>query len=307
MSLSDLRMFCTYIIGKYGNPNRITEEEKAEEFRSIYMKDHPLNLKTLRAVAACCGMKLDEWDEMPQNMRGYHEVNRGERNIYFKSWDTVSGIQNTILHELREIMEGTFKEVNPSYEPLPRNALHVAANRFAAAVLLPEDEFRSRAYETGLDIIELAEIYSKSCSQVLLRLGEVLKGRLFFYAALYEPHPEDGARWRVTYWTGSVNNQDPEANVYGLDGLFPRKGRKVISGSLVDMTIRAGQPHLVERATLADNMEEDGLVAIARPQMIAGIPAKVALIAMLKRDRKLLEPQIERIKPSVITEFNGHL
>ncbi len=306
-SLSDLRVFCTHIIMKYGSPHGVSEEEKAEEFRNIYLKGLPLNLKTIRAVAACCGMKLDGLDEMPQNVRGYHEVYGEERNIYFKNWDTVSGIQNTILHEIREIMETTFVEIDPTYEPLRTTAVHAAANRFATAVLLPESSFNARVYETGLDIIELAGIYSKSCSQVLLRLGEVLQGKLFLYAALYEPCAVDKMDWRVTYWTGSLNNEDQEANVHGANGLFPRKGRKVMTGSLVDMAIKEGKPYLVERITLADDMEDDGLVAIARPQIIAGQPAKVGLIALLARNRNLLEAQIERIQPSVLKGFHRHL
>ena len=306
-SLSDLQIFCTYIIKKYGRPDGVSEEEKADEFRNIYLKGLPLNLRAIRAVAACCGIKLDGLDEMPQNLRGYHEVYGEERNIYFKNWDTVSGIQNTILHEIREIMETTFVEIDPTYKPLRDTTLHAAANRFATAVLLPKSSFNDRVYETGFDIIELAGIYSKSCSQVLLRLGEVLQGKLFLYAALYEPFPEYNAEWRVTYWTGSLNNEDPEANISGTSGFFPRKGRKVMPGSLVDMTIREGKPYLVEYIILADDMEDDGLVAIARPQMIVGHPAKVALVALLARNRKLLEPQIERIKPAVVKGFHGHL
>jgi len=52
------------------------------------------------------------------------------------------------------------------------------------------------------DIIELSSQYSKSCSQVLLRMGEVLHGKLFMYAALYEPNAEN--ELHVTYWTAAT-------------------------------------------------------------------------------------------------------
>ena len=269
------------------------------------MRDLPPTVKALRIVAACCGLKVDKSDEMPENVRGYNHVVNGTDNIVVRDGDTVSGIQNTILHEIREIMERSFPGVCHSYSPLKTNARHYAANKFAAAVLLPKGSFTRRIYETGFDVIELSNSYSKSCSQVLLRIGEVLQGELFFYAGMYEPDPDNN--WRVTYWTGCNNHHDPEANVCGLDGFFPRKYRAVAPGSLVEMTIREGRPHLVEQITLLDEMEDEGLVAIANPLMIQGKPAKVILTVLLSNNRNLLSPQIEKLNPVIVERFHRHL
>lgn len=306
-SFSNLQVFCEYIVRKYGGPDGASEEQKAHEFRSVYLKGFPLNLKTLRAAAMSCGIRVGGLEKMPENLRGYHEVFGAQKNIYFKKDDTLSGIENTILHEIREMMETTFAERCPAYEALRTSARHTAANQFAAAVLLPKANFIRKVYETGFDVIELAQIYEKSCSQVLLRVGEVLRGKLFFYAALYEPYGEGDTGWRVTYWTGNSNDDDSEANVYGLEGFFPRKGRDVMPGSLVEMTIRKGKPHIAEYITLLDDMEDDGLVAIARPLMIQECPAKVALVVLMVRNRDLLVAQVERINPLVVKGFHRHL
>ena len=303
---SDLRYFCYCLVRKYGSPDKASEEQKANEFRQYYLRDLPPTVKAIRAVAASCGIKLDSSDKMPANLRGFNQVVNGTNNIVVRDDDTVSGTQNTILHEIREIMEGIFPNLCRDYKPLKTNAKHYAANKFATAVLLPEESFTRKLYETGFDVIELANFYEKSCSQVLLRIGEVLQGKLFFYGALYEPHSED-ARWQVTYWTGSGNDEDPEANVYGLDGFFPRKGREVILGSLVDVTIKSRQPYLAEQVTLIDDAEDEGLVAIAQPLLIHEAPIKVALIVLLSRNKNLLEKQILRIRPAIINGFHGHL
>jgi len=308
---SDLRFFCDHIIRKYGSPHQLSEEQMADEFRSVYLRNLPINLKTLRAVASACGIKLNSLDveKLSRNLRGYHEVYNGRRNIYYKKGDTISGIQNTILHEIREIMETAFVELHPNpYEPLKTIARHLAANRFASAVLLPKKSFRAKAYETGLDVIALAKFYYKSCSQVLLRMGEVLQGKLFFYAALYENASQTEPDWKVTYWTGGWNEECPEANVHGLAGFFPRRGHPVIPDSLVDMAIKTGRAHLVRCITLLDAIEDDGLVAMAQPLIISGAaPNKVALIVLLECDKQKLEPQIERAKPAVINRFYKHL
>jgi len=304
-SFSNIRIFCEHIVRKHGEPSEVSEEQLAEDFRTVYLKRLPLNLTTLKAVAASCGIKLSELEKMPENVRGYHEVYGDNKNIYFRKGDALSGIQNTILHETREIMETLFAEVYPDYTPLRTSARHIAANRFAAAVLLPRPDFEKKIYDTGFNMIELSRLYSKSCSQVLLRMGEVLQGKLFMYAALYEPDAEN--QWRVTYWTGCSNDTDPDANVYGGDSLFARRGRTVIPGSLVDLVIQMKKSHLAQHITLLDDTDEDGLVAIARPLMISGVPEKVALVVLLEQNRDLLLPQIKRSKPTTVEGFHRHL
>jgi hypothetical protein len=306
-SFSDLSFFCKHIVDKYGSPGAATEDKKAEEFRNIYLRNLPSNLRTLKAVASACGINLSslEGGKLPKNLRGYHDVFKGKRNIYYREDDTISGIENTILHEFREMIEPVFAESCPTYEPLRTIALHLAANSFATAVLLPRNEFEQKVYETGFDVIALSGIYSKSCSQVLLRMGEVLHGRIFFYAALYEKGDSAESDWRVTYWTGSYNEDCPEANVYGTDRLFPRKGHQVTPGSPVDRVIKTGRTHFIEHIALVEDTEDSGLTAIAQPLALPGAqPSKVALIMMLKSDGQMLEPQVKKTNPVVVERLD---
>ena len=306
-SFSDLRNFCEYIVNKYGSPQNASEEDKAEEFRHVYLGNLPLNLKTLRAIASACGISLNSIDgkKMPHNVRGFHDVFDENRKIYYKEGDTVSGIENTILHEFREMVEPVFAEACPDYVPLKTSAVHLAANRFAAAVLLPRDEFEKQIYTTGFDIIALSKRYYKSCSQVLLRMGEVLQGKLFFYAALYEQSDHTEPSWRINYWTGSYNEDCPESNIYGADRLFPRKGHGVIAGSLVDKAIKTGKTYLVENITFSDDIDDSSLIGIAQPlAMPRAKPSKVALIMMLRGDGQMLEPQVKRTKPVVVERLD---
>lgn len=306
---NDLRGFCVHLVRKFGSPGASSEEQKAEEFRRVYLRNLPLNLKSIRAVASSCGAEIRGLEKMPRNIRGYHEICNGRLYVYYRNDDTVSGIQNTILHELREMMETLFSTIVPGYEPLRTSARHLAANRFATAVLLPEDEFRADVFNSGFDVQGLSHKYSKSVSQVLLRMGEVLQGRLFFYGALFEPDDPEAKEWAVTYWTGSCN-EDAEANVYGLDGLFPKRGRQALPGSLVDLTVGSGKAHLVQRIKLGgpDDFDSGELVALAVPILGEGAGIeKVALVALLSHDIQRLEPQIERINPAVIESFHRHL
>lgn len=309
-NLSDLSLFCLLLVKECGLPNTLSEEEKAEEFRKVYLRNLSLNVTTIMAAARACGINLVAMSasEMPRNMRGYHEMIDGRKTIYYREDDTSSGIENTILHEMREIMERIFAEVCPGYRPLRTLATHLAANRFATAVLLPRKSFESKMYETGLDVIALADFYQKSCSQVLLRMGEVLQGRLFFYGALYELGLDVEPDWTVTYWTRSWNEELPDANVHGVEGLFPRKGHQVIPGSLVSRVIVEGRPYFARCITLLDDDDEEGLTAIAQPYAPWGnITTKVALVVIMGQDWQLLQPQLERTRPTTIKHFHQHL
>ena len=276
----------------------------------MYVMESPVKMKDIRAAAVCCNINVDTLNSMPSNLRGYHDVYDENRTIYYKQGDAVSGIENTILHEIREMMEPHFAEVCPSYESLDRRALHIAANRFASAVLLPQENFIDKVYETGLDVFELAGYYAKSCSQVLLRMGEVLNGKHFFYGALYERDPVRDV-WSLNYCTLSPS-LFPEPNFGELGAFFPPKGTAVTPGSLVDMAIRGGKPYLVRILTLLDGMTKEskvreGLVAMARPMLTSGVPTRVALVVVLGRNRNILDPQVKRIMPEIVKGFHSDL
>ena len=157
-NLSDLSLFCLLLVKECGSPDTLSEEDKAEEFRKVYLRNLPLNVTTIMAAARACGINLVAMSasKMPRNMRGYHEMIidgmtiDSTKTIYYREDDTASGLENTILHEMREMMERIFPEVCPGYNPLRTLATHLAANRFATAVLLPRNSFETRCMKPGL-------------------------------------------------------------------------------------------------------------------------------------------------------------
>ena len=58
-SFSDLRFFCDHIIPNYSSPNLLSGEWMIGEFRSVYLRNLPVNLKALKAAASACGINLD--------------------------------------------------------------------------------------------------------------------------------------------------------------------------------------------------------------------------------------------------------
>jgi hypothetical protein len=139
---NDLHGFCYYLVHKYGNPGALSEDQKANEFRKMYVMESPVKMKDIMAAAVCCNIKVDRLEGMPPHLRGYHDVYDKNRTIYYKQGDAVSGIENTILHEIREMMEPHFAVVCPSYEPLDNGARHIAANKCYPMRLSPTKSMR---------------------------------------------------------------------------------------------------------------------------------------------------------------------
>ena len=73
------------------------------------------------------------------------------------------------------------------------------------------------------------------------------------------------------------------------------------------MTISEGKPHMVEQITLLNDMEDEGLVAIANPLIIQDCRAKVVLMVLMSRNKNLLAPQVGRIQPLTVEGFHRHL
>jgi hypothetical protein len=299
---NNLILFCEHILEKHHSLDDVTNEILADEFRDMFLSDLPVSPKVLEIVAESLGIKVSA-GPTPKGIRGYNDMYEGKMNIYYKNDDCRSGKENTILHEIRELMEHVFSQICPDYQPLRTLAVHNAANRFAAAVLLPRDEFRDKVYETGFDIVALGELYWKSCAQIIIRIAEVFQGEMFYYGALYEPfrivHPE----YRVTYWSAS-SNEDHQS----LAGqLFPRKGRSATLGSLVDEAVQRRVPCLVERIITTETDNVGQLAAIARPIIYGDTIYRVPLVAVMRQDMDVIQPQIDRVYPFVLPDFYQHL
>jgi len=63
----------------------------------------------------------------------------------------------------------------------------------------------------------------------------------------------------------------------------------------------------VQHITVADEVEDDGLIAIAQPSISQRASDKAALVVLLERDGGKLVPQVERTNPVIIDNFHKHL
>jgi hypothetical protein len=56
-----------------------------------------------------------------------------------------------------------------------------------------------------------------------------------------------------------------------------------------------------------EDMEYDGLAAIACPLLVSGVVTRVALVVVLSCDRNLLDRQVDRVCPVILERYRRRL
>ena len=211
----------------------------------------------------------------------------GEYHIYHRSdmWEGTKA--HTVLHEAYEIIHETMCDLHSGGPPC--RTVCREADRFAAAVLMQPEIFSVLAEASGLDVTVLQREYRCSYASVTIRLAEVLQD-LPLIAVLYER----GERGDPDSWNGKPELRAKVVKrtrdfrltrtrpLCGNRGGIPRRDRPMPPGSLAELAALTG---------MAEYDEKEGLATIARPVFWKGKLAKVIVVAVPIRHRKVLSTQ----------------
>ena len=86
-----------------------------------------------------------------------------------------------------------------------------------------------------------------------------------------------------------------ESPLSKLRGLLPRRGSPPAQCSVAERIILTDRPVYVERVTGYDLWNADDITVAGRLVRWLGRLAKIALVAVPYRDRKVIEPQLHRV------------
>ena len=228
----------------------------------------------------------------PGTLRGIHYTLSDESYaIHYQEGQWEGASEYTLLHEAYEIVHETLGKRGHG-QPSKREVC-LAADRFAAAVLMPADIFDAYARASGLDVAALHRVFRCSYAAAAIRLGEVMDGQPLFVALYERDEAGDPADWPeqsaldtlrakvVTRTAGFVPPASPL--LCGCRGGVPHRNSPLTSGSLAERAARSGRPEYAE---------EDGITVAAKPVLWKGRVAKVAVVAVPYEDLKLLSPQL---------------
>ena len=264
------------------NPERLA----ARFVRYFHVPDRP-TLDRLRSMLKETG--FGEVSGRHLDVKGIHySAPGGGYDIHYRNdlWDGSSAF--SVLHETYEIIHETLCDMDSGAPP--ERSVCREAERFAAAVLMQQEDFASLAARSGLDVLVLQRSFHCAYASVTIRLAEVIRTPPLM-AVLYEGEDEgDPAAWTeppelrasVVRRTRGFGTPATFA-ICGERGGLPRRGRPIPTGSLAAQAARYGT---------ARYAHDSGYAAIARPVIWKGKLAKVVVIAVPESAAAVLGPQM---------------
>lgn len=85
------------------------------------------------------------------------------------------------MHEIYEIIEDTLDGLFVEFVRRHGKALEMAADTFAASVLMQTEHFLSDVYEESLDVLKLQKNYGRAHSSIVLRIEAGHEQSTFFF------------------------------------------------------------------------------------------------------------------------------
>ena len=227
------------------------------------------------------------------------------REAWMVVWGIASGALIVILGwmGLSLIMQNLLGHTSTGWrETVPRLVLGLVA----AAALMQPRFFALFAETTGLDVMALQRTYGRAYSSLTIRLAEVMRHQPLL-AVLYErrggndphmwaerPSPEEFTA-TVVARTPGFRLRTVKRPLSALRGMLPRRGYPPAQYSMAERVILTGEPVNVEQVTGYDLWNADDITVAARLVNWHGRLAKIALVAVPYRDRKVLAPQLSRV------------
>ena len=277
----------------------------AREFVEFFGISTFPHMEEIAAQLKRAGVRTVECTQL-RELRGFHTgTKKGSYLIEYDAFDWDGAKEQTVLHELYEIIRERLTDLHPPVRKPQGEEMCREAERFAAAVLMQPEVFSVFAERSGLDVVALQRAYGRAYSTVALRLVEVLQSQPLL-VVLYERKEEGEPRlWAPTcspeIFRASVVARTPGFRLRTtrrplscLRGMLPRRGASPAPGSAAERVVLSGRPLYVERVNGYDLWQTDDLAVAASPVFWYGRLAKIAVIAVPYRDRSVLGPQVCR-------------
>jgi len=330
--------FCRMIKSEKGDLSTISPEDLAKVFVSHSGLSSSPSLMELHSVLHKYGVaEITAADMSSGKLKGHHFSYRDKGYTVMYEKDLWMGsIEHVMLHELYEIIAERCEKWCPGYKSLPMPDICPAANRFAAAALMQTDIFLKALFESGFDIVQLHHRFWRAYSSVAIRAVDVLKQRneelvqeekidlmVTIYERMEQGKPSEWSsctpdRFEVRY---SVRTTGIKLGTRGgvlLPGgrlrgpiyrgprypghLIPKIGDGVLPNSIVCQVINTAQCHCLQRVTGFDLWGSNDFTFVAQPVLWFGKLAKVVLVGVRYKDRRILNAQLEQIAPVMIGE-----
>ena len=186
--------FCDELMRGDSLSHRLEPERLAADFPRFFGLSGRPTLDELTEVFERAGIGKVSPARLPGALRGIHYTLCDESYaIHYQEGQWEGSSEYTLLHEAYEIVLETLGK--RGHEQTSKLKVCLAADRFAAAVLMPPDIFDVYARASGLDVVALHGVFRCSYAAAAIRLGEVMDRQPLFVALYERDEAGDPADW----------------------------------------------------------------------------------------------------------------
>ena len=301
----------------------IRTEQLAEAFRQIYHLPPFPTLDELRELCERLEIPVDRLPTGSPDLPGANTWHQGGGAAIYLSQDlSRQRAETTICHELREVLENTFKWSKPFYSGLDtadNRRMHQESEHFAGCLLMQARATRERLRENGYDFAEFAREKDRSLPSVILRAQGL------YPAGAEEPGPVSGvwlfeAPWeRVRQGTATLDlmslryrshlngfsmNKTGSAEAQLARFAFPRKGMTASELPAVQDAFDSGRP-VVHQVAGFDMFGERNFILAAEPFVVGETPWRVLVTAVRTDFSNAVQPWLRRLGSGVAVGVAG--
>ena len=284
--------FCDELMRDESPARRLEPDRLAADFPRFFGLSGRPTLDEMAGAFEWAGIGKVSPARLPGTLRGIHYTLSDESYaIHYQEDQWEGSSEYTLLHEAYEIVHETLGKLG--HQQPSKRKVCLAADRFAAAVLMPADIFDAYARASGLDVVALHRVFRCSYAAAAIRLGEVMDRQPLFVTLYDRDETGDPADWpegtethalRAKVVTATAGFTPPTTPLLcGCQGGIPHRNSPLRSGSLAERAARSGRPEYAE---------EEGIAVVAKPVLWKGRVAKVAVVAVPYGDRAVLTAQL---------------
>ena len=299
MKDNPLRRFCRGLMDKYGELTLVGADVLAAEFVDEFGLQPRFSLATLSALTERVGIPKLVPAALPEGLAGLHASREDSWAIYYDYSSRGTRPHATILHEIYEIIWHHLRDLGAARQE-DAAAAEREAEHFAAAVLLPAEEFRTDALRMGFDVVGLQRAWRRSYPLVARRLQELFEAELALSVVIFEtPYfgpnlrlsdPSKGFQAEVScsVWTagwlpvGWCRRQE----VFPL----PRRGAALDRHSVCAEAYRRRKPIAVEAAVDCPYRHAHSAIVAIRHQRFRGSGFRIVAVGVGQKDSDCMLP-----------------
>jgi len=292
--------------------SQIRTEELADLFRAFFRLPAFARLADLYGLCERLGVALARLPAATPDLLAVNTWHKaGVPTIHLRPDLDTMRAEHSIGHELREVLEISFKMVNPRYDGLDTSdnkLMNPESDQFASCLLMPSRESKDLFRQLGYDALAFAKETGRPLPSVIVRMQHLFSAKsvegpvagLWLFEAPWGT-VEAGlttARELVVRYTARLRGfslaKSGSQHAQLARRVFPSARASAADFEIVAQAVAEGCPVLAT-ADGFDLWEEHNFEVIAEPLFVRGTAWRVLLAAIRRDSLHFTGPWIERI------------